>query len=107
MSNHKEVDFEDILKFFTEKYGKDYVDNCKIDKNFKVDKSIKMLFSEKNSRYIETYLQEICKTYKVSKFNLLFSECILKIFHSKCQLPSSAFDRPKARRENPLVVKYI
>ena len=57
-----------------------------MDENLK-----KFLSRQKPSKTsIETYLQEICKTYKVSKFNLLFSEFILKIIHSKCQLPSEA-----------------
>ena len=70
--------FEDILEFFTDKYGNEYVKNCTIDKNNKVDENIKKYLSrEKPSKTsIKKYLQEICKTYKVSKFNLLSSEFI-------------------------------
>ena len=68
-------EFDELIKRLTGIFGKEYVDNCKIDKNNEVDLNLKKLLSKQkpSKTSIEKYLQEICKTYKVSKFNLLFS----------------------------------
>ena len=61
-------EFDEILKILTEIYGKEYVDNCKKDKNNKVNENLKnylrLTLKKPSQTSIDKYLEEICKTNK-------------------------------------------